>query len=92
MKRLPPTFIGHLRASLQIHFAVSLGSHFVDLIAQIVATVLPAAQTQPLLKGFPCVAAIGQAWLVFVQEGVDEEVDGAFVRALHQLIHIFEGR
>lgn len=33
-------FVGHLRASLQVHLAASLGSDLVDLIAQIVTAIL----------------------------------------------------
>lgn len=46
------TFVRHLRTSLQVHFAASLGSDLVDLIAHVVATVLSAAQAEPFLKGF----------------------------------------
>lgn len=46
------TFVRHLRTSLQVHFAASLGSDLIDLIAHVVATVLPATQAEPLLKGF----------------------------------------
>lgn len=85
-----PTFIGHLSTGFQIHFGVSLCSHSVDLVTQIVAAVLAAAQAETLLKGLLCVAAVGHAGLFFIEERVDEEVDGSFMGAFHQLIHILK--
>lgn len=89
-KPAKPAFVGHLSTGLQVHFGVSLCSHSVDLVTQVVAAVLAAAEAEPLLKGLLRVAAVGHAGLFFVEEGVDEEVDGSFVRAFHQLIHIFK--
>lgn len=85
-----PTFIGHLSAGFQVHFGVSLCSHSVDLVTQIVAAVLAAAEAKALLEGLLCVAAVGHAGLFLIQERVDEEVDGSFMGALHQLIHILK--
>lgn len=89
-KQAAPTFIGHLSTGLQVHFGVSLRSHSVDLVAQIVAAVLTAAQAETLLKGLLCVAAVGHAGLFFIEKGVNEEVDGSFMGTFHQLIHILK--
>lgn len=82
------TFVGHLRTRLQVHFAASLGSDLVDLVAQVVATVLSAAQAEPFLKGLFRTAPIGFTGIFFVQQRVDEEMNGALMRALHELVHI----
>lgn len=89
-KQAGHTFIGHLGTGLQVHFGVSLRPHSVDLVTQIVAAVLPAAEAETLLKGFLCVATVCHAGLFFIEEGVNEEVDGPFMGAFHQLIHIFK--
>lgn len=89
-KHAGPTFIGHLSTGLQVHFGVSLRSHPVDLVTQIVAAVLPAAQAETLLKGLLCVTAVSHAGLFFIEEGVNEEVDGSFMGAFYQLIHILK--
>lgn len=80
---LQPTFVGHLRTSLQVHLAASFGSDFIDLIAQIVAAVLSTTQAEPFLKGFLGTAPVGFTWIFFIQQGVDEEMNGALVGALH---------
>jgi hypothetical protein len=80
---LQPTFVGHLRTGLQVHLAASFGSDLVDLIAHIVATVLSATQAEPFLKGFLGIAPVCLTWVFFVQQGVDEEMDGALMGALH---------
>jgi hypothetical protein len=50
-------------------------AHPPDVIAQRVAFVLVAVQTGTLLKGIVITASVGQDLLVFVQKGVDEQVD-----------------
>lgn len=77
------TFVGHLRSSLQIHFAASFGSDLIDLVAQIVATVLSATQAESFLKGFLGIAPVGLTWVFFIQQGVNKEMNGALVGALH---------
>jgi len=89
-KQAGPTFIGHLSSGLQVHFGVSLRSHSVDLVTQVIAAVLPATQAETLLKGLFRVAAVGHAGLFFKEKGVNEEVDGSLMRAFHQLIHIWK--
>lgn len=82
------TFVGHLRTGLQVHFAASFGSDFIDLIAQVVATVLSATQAEPFLKGLFWIAPIGFTGIFFIQQRVNEEMNGALMRALHELVHI----
>lgn len=64
----------------------------VDVVAQLVAAVLPAAEAQALVEGLLGAAAEGRALLVGVDQRVDEQVDGALVGALDQLVHVCEGR
>lgn len=82
------TFVRHHFTGLEEHFGTASRADLVDVIAQLVAAVLPAAQTQALVKGLFGVAAVGHALLLRVQQRVDEQVDGAFVRAFHKLVHI----
>lgn len=86
------TFVGHLRAGLQVHFAASFGSDLIDLVAQVVATVLPATQAEPFLKGLLWIAAVGFTGIFFIQQRVDEEMNGALMGALHKLVHIWGKR
>lgn len=83
-----PTFVGHLRTSLQVHLAAPFGSDLVDLIAYIVAAILSATQAEPFLKGFLGVAPVSLAWVFFIQQRVNKEMNGAFMGAFHQLVHI----
>ena len=83
-----PTFVGHLRASLQVHLAAPFGSDLVDLIAHIVTAILSAAQAEPFLKGFLGVAPVSLAWVFFIQQGVNKEMNGALMGALYQLVHV----
>lgn len=83
-------FVGHLRASLQVHLAAPFGSDLVDLIAHIVAAILSAAQAESFLKGFLGVAPVSLAWVFFIQQGVNKEMNGALMGALYQLIDVPE--
>lgn len=76
-------FVGHLRAGLQVHLAASLGSDLVDLVAHIVTAILSATQAEPFLKGLLGVASVSLAGVFFIQQGVNEEMNGALMRALH---------
>lgn len=50
-------------------------AHPPDIIAQCVAFVLAVVQAGTLLKGVIITASAGHDLLVFVQKGVDEQVD-----------------
>lgn len=84
------TFVRHHLPGLQIHPGAPLVSHFVDVVAQGVAAVLAAAQAEPLVEGFLGVAAVCHARLLLVQQRIDEQVDGAFMGAFHDLVHIYK--
>lgn len=83
------TFVRHHFASLEVHLGTTRWANLVDVIAQLVAAVLPAAQAKALVKGFFGVAAVGHALLLSVQQRVDEQVDGAFVRTFDKLVHVW---
>lgn len=80
---LQPTFVRHLRTSLQVHLAASFGSDLVDLVAHVVATVLSAAQAETFLKGFFGIAPVRLTWIFFIQQRVNEEMNRTLVGALH---------
>lgn len=89
----PLTFVGHPRARLQIEApAAAARAHLPDVVAQRVATVLAAVQAHALIEGAVVRAAVGGALHVLVQQGVDEEVDGALVGALHGLLKTCPGK
>lgn len=46
------TFVRHHLPCLKVHPGASGCSDFVDVVAQLVAAVLPAAEAQALVKGF----------------------------------------
>lgn len=69
------TFVGHVRAGLVVELLAGGTAHPPDVIAQCVAFVLTAVQAGTLLKGIVIPASVGHDLLVFVQKGVDEQVD-----------------
>lgn len=64
----------------------------VDVVAELVAAVLPAAEAQAFVEGLLGTAAVGHALLVGVEQRVDEQVDGALVGTLDQLVHICDAQ
>lgn len=82
------TFVGTHVAGLEEHLGAAGRADLVDVVAQLVAAVLPAAQAHALVEGLSGVAAVRHALLLRVQQRVDEQVDGALVRALDELVHI----
>ena len=82
------TFVRHHFARFEVHLGAAGRADLVDVVAELVAAVLPAAEAQAFVEGLLGVAAEGCALLVGVEQGVDEEVDGALVGTLDQLIHI----
>lgn len=82
------TLVRHHFAGLEVHLGAAGRADLVDVVAELVAAVLPAAEAQAFVEGLLGVAAEGHALLVGVEQGVDEEVDGALVGALDQLVHI----
>lgn len=82
------TFVGHHFTCLQVHPAAPGCSDLVDVVAQLVAAVLAAAEAQALVKGFFGAAAVSQALLILIHQRVDEQMHRALMRTFHQLVHI----
>lgn len=62
------TFVRHHLPCLQEHPGAPGGSDLVDVVAQLVAAVLAAAEAQAFIKGFFRAAAIGQALLILIHQ------------------------
>lgn len=82
------TFVRHHFTSLEVHRGATGRADLVDVVAERVAAVLPAAQAHPLVEGVFGVAAVGHALLLVVEQGVDEQVDGALVGTFDELVHV----
>jgi len=82
------TFVWHHITSLEVHLGAARHADLVDVVAQLVAAVLPAAEAHALVEGLSGVAAVGHALLLGVQQRVDEQVDGALVGTFDELVHI----
>lgn len=86
------TFVRHHVTSLEVHLAAAGHADLVDVVAECVAAVLPAAEAQAFVEGLLGAAAVDQALLLGVQQRVDEQVDGALVGTFDQLVHICGGQ
>lgn len=73
------TFEWHLPTGLQVHRGAARCADLVDVVANLVAAILPAGETHSLVEGLVGVAAVGHALLLRVQQRVDEKMDGALV-------------
>ncbi len=82
------TFVRHHITGLQVHLGAAGPADLVDVVAELVAAVFPAAEAQTLVEGLLGVAAIGQALLLSVQQRVDEQVDGALMGTFDKLVHV----
>lgn len=82
------TFVRHHFTGLEVHLSAAGHADLVDVVAELVAAVLPAAEAQTLVKGLFRVATVGHALLLGVQQRVDEQVDGALVGTFDKLVHI----
>ena len=82
------TFVRTHSTSLQVHLGAAGRADLVDVVADFVAAVLPAAEAQALVEGLSGVAAVGLALLLDVEQGVDEKVDGALVGTFDDLARI----
>ena len=82
------TVVWHHVTRLEVHLGTAGRADLVDVVAELVATVLSATEAQALVEGLLGVAAVGHALLLDVQQRVDEEVDGALMGTLDQLVHI----
>ncbi len=82
------TFVRHHFTGLEVHLGAAAHADLVDVVAELVAAVLPAAEAQTLVEGLFGVAAVGHALLLDVQQRVDKQVDGALVGTFDELVHI----
>lgn len=82
------TFIWHHISGIHVHLAASACANFVDSVAHLVAAVLVAAEAHALVEAVFGAAAISHAFLLLVHQRVDEQMNGALMGALHDLIHI----
>lgn len=82
------TFVGHHLTCLKVHPGAPGFLDLVDVVAQLVAAVLAAAEAQALVKRFFGAAAVSQALLILIHKGVDEQVHRALMRTFHQLVHV----
>lgn len=82
------TFVRHHFSGLKVHLSAAVHADLVDVVAELVAAVLSAAQAQTLVEGLSRVATVGHALLLGVQQGVNEQVDRAFVGTFDKLVHI----
>lgn len=80
------TFVRHDGAGLHVQPPASTGADLLDVVAQSVATVLSAVQADALLEDAVVSALVGHVLFVFVQQGVDEQVDRSLVSTLHCLL------
>lgn len=86
------TFVRHHVTGLEVHLGAAGHADLVDVVAERVAAVLPAAEAQAFVEGLLGVAAVDQALLLYVQQRVNEQVNGALVGTFDQLVHIYEGQ
>lgn len=86
------TFVRHHFPGLEVQLGTAGRANLVDIVAELVAAVLPTAEAQAFVEGLPGIAAVGHALLLGVDQRVDEQVDGALVGTLDQLVHICEAQ
>lgn len=82
------TFVGHHVTSLEVHLGAAGRADLVDVVAELVAAILPAVEAHSLVEGVLGVAAVRHALLLGVEQRVDEQVDGALVGAFDELVHV----
>lgn len=80
------TFVRHPRPCFQVEPLAGARANFLDIIAECVAAILPAVQTDALVKGAVVAAPVGHALLVFIEQRVDEEMDRALMGTFHCLL------
>lgn len=86
------TFERHPGACLQVEPLAGATASLLDVVAQSVAAVLPAVQTDALVEAAVVAAPVGSALLVLIQQRVDEEMDRSFVSAFHRLLETYAGQ
>lgn len=73
----------HARSRLGVHLNVARLADLADAVAHRVAASLAATEAHSAVKGVAAAASVGPGRVLLVQQGVDEEVDGALVLAIH---------
>lgn len=69
--------------SFQVHLAVSPLTHFLGIVSNAVAAVLPAAQANALLKAIRAGTLKSVAHMVFVHEGIHKKMNCPLMFTLH---------
>lgn len=82
----PLTSEGHGRSRLGVHLNVARLADFADVVAHRVAAALATPEAHSAVKCLAAAAPVGPGRVLLVQHGVDEEVDGALVLALHGVV------
>lgn len=80
------TFVWHVWTGFEEQSLACAGVNFLDVITQSVTAVLSAVQTVALIEGRVVAALVGHNLLVFVQQGVNEEMHSALMGTLHCLL------
>ena len=76
---------GHGGPRLGVHLDVAGPAHLADVVAHRVAAALAAAEAHAAVEHLVAAAAVGLGRRPLVQQGVDEQVDGALVLTLHRV-------
>lgn len=84
------TFVRHPGSCFQVELLAPRRSDLLDVVAQGVAAVLPAVQADAPDESAVVAAPVGRALLVFIQQRVHEQMDGALMSALHCLFKACE--
>lgn len=79
----PLTSEGHGRSRLGVHLNVARLADFADVVAHRVAAAFATPEAHSAVKCLAAAASVGPGGVLLVQQGVDEEVDGALVLTLH---------
>lgn len=87
-KHCTHTFVRHHLSGLEVHLGTSGVAYLFDTIAHLVTAVLATAQAQTLVEGLLRTAAICHALMLLVHQGINEQMNGSFMRTLHKLVHV----
>lgn len=79
----PLTSERHGCSRLGVHLNVAPLADFADVVAHRVAAALATTEAHSTVKRLAAAASVGLGRILLIQQGVDEEVDGALVFTLH---------
>lgn len=74
---------------LQVHFTVASLAHLAGVVAHVVAAVFAAAEADALLEAAGVGALEGKARVLSVHQGVNKQVHGSLMLALHHLHEVW---